>query len=199
MIYKLLLDTSNEYLSVGISKDKEIIYSVSFKAWQQQSEFLIPEIIKALNKVNLELKDIKEIVVAKGPGSYTGVRIALTFAKTIGTVAKVDVKAISSLEIQGPYNEKYISVMNARSKRSYIGIYDNGKVILEDQILSNEDVLNLISFYKEKKFKVYGDTSYLNLNSDGLEIIDGLLSYSFNVEKEENILNLKPVYLKDAI
>lgn len=199
MSYKLLIDTSDKYLSVGIAKDLEVIYQNSFSAWQRQSELLIPEIVVALNYVKLDLEDISEIVVAKGPGSYTGVRIALTFAKTLGSVANVKVKTITSLACLGRSDECFVSVINAHSNRSYIACYENGKCLLKEQILSNEKVLEVIEKYRNQGFKLYGDTDYLNIKSDGEKIIEGLLTFSELVDFEDNILSLKPLYLKDAI
>ncbi len=199
MNYKLLIDTSDQFLSVGIVLDEKIIYQNSYQAWQRQSELLIPEIIKALKSTKLELKDIKEIYLGKGPGSYTGVRIAMTVAKTLGTVTDIKIKAISSLAILGKADESFISVINARSKRSYVGVYEKGKCLMNDCILTNDEVVKLINEYRKKGFKLYGDSAYLNLESDGVNIIDGLLSFSKIAEYEENILALKPVYLKDAI
>lgn len=194
---KLLIDTSDKYLCVGIAKDDKLEYSNCFEAWQRQSEYLVPEIVKALESLNLKMKDIDEIVVSKGPGSYTGVRIALTFAKTLGVVAHIKVKAISSLKVFGLYDENYISVINARSKRSYIGVYQHGKSIVEDTIMNNDDAITLIDKYQKEGFKLYGDASYLDMKSEPAKIIDGLLSYSKYIEEDNNVLNLKPVYLKD--
>lgn len=199
MNYKLLIDTSDQFLSVGIVKDEQIIYQKSFQAWQRQSELLIPEIINALKNVNLELRDIKEINLGKGPGSYTGVRIAMTVAKTLATVTEIKIKAISSLAILGKANENFISVINARSKRSYVGLYEQGKSLMKDCILTNDETIDLINKYRQKGFKLYGDSSYLNLASDGVNIIDGLFSFSKITDYEENVLALKPIYLKDAI
>ena len=92
MSYNLLIDTSDKYLTVGVSSNDEIVYSTSFEAWQRQSEFLVVEIKKALASINIELKDIDTIVCGLGPGSYTGVRIALTFAKVLASTTNVNLE-----------------------------------------------------------------------------------------------------------
>ena len=83
----LILDSSNTDLSVGVSIDNKIIYKMSYEAWQRQSEFMIPEIEIAVKETGIELKDFDEILCGKGPGSYTGIRIALTIAKTISVMS----------------------------------------------------------------------------------------------------------------
>ncbi len=199
MSYQLLLDTSDKFLSVGISKNDELIYTKSFQAWQRQSEFLLVEIKKALQEVKITFKDIDEIVSGIGPGSYTGVRIALTVGKTLACLTNIKLKTVSSLAIMGDIESSYIALINARSGRSYIGIYSFGKVILNDCIKTNEEVCEIINEYKEKGFKVYGELDYLNLNGDSYDIVKGLFSYGKICQVVSNPLIVKPVYLKEAI
>ena len=194
-MYSLLLDSSNTSLSVGISEDSKLIYHTSFSCWQKQSELMIPEIQKALKETNLSLKDIKEVVCAKGPGSYTGVRIALTIAKILSQMNNAKLVLISSLRIMGTKEQEYIALMNARSSRSYVGVYSKGKILLEDSIMTNEEVKELICKYPT--FDIIGDTSYLVINGNKPNEIQGLLSLKDIVEKEKEILKVRPIYLKD--
>lgn len=194
-MYSLLLDSSNTNLSVGICKNNQIIYQNSFSCWQRQSELMIPEIEKGLKEVSLSLLDFEEIVCAKGPGSYTGVRIALTIAKIISQMSGAKLILVSSLMAMGNANKKYIALMNARSARSYIGIYDQGKVILEDTIKTNEEVKELIKEFSS--FEVIGEGSYLGIEATLPNEVDGLLSWKELINPEEDVLKVKPVYLKD--
>lgn len=199
MGYNLLIDTSDKYLTVGISKDDNIIYSLSFEAWQRQSEFLVVEIKKGLEKVNITLKDIDTIICGIGPGSYTGVRIALTFAKVLASTSNIKLKVISSLAILGNTDISFIGLINARSNRSYIGIYDKGKIILQDTIKSNDEVLEIINEYKNKGYEIRGDLSYLKLESNVFDLVEGLLSFSKVTNYCDNVLSIKPIYLKEAL
>ena len=194
-MYSLLLDSSNTNLSVGICKNNQIIYQKSFSCWQRQSELMIPEIEKGLKEVSLSLLDFEEIVCAKGPGSYTGVRIALTIAKIISQMSGAKLILVSSLMAMGNANKKYIAIMNARSARSYIGIYDQGKVVLEDTIKTNEEVKELIKEFSS--FEVIGEGSYLGIEATLPNEVEGLLSWKELINPEEDVLKVKPVYLKD--
>ncbi len=191
----LILDSSNTDLSVGVSIDNKIIYKMSYEAWQRQSEFMIPEIEKAVKETGIELKDFDEILCGKGPGSYTGIRIALTIAKTISVMSGAKLKLISSLRMFGNREKKFIALINARSARSYIGVYDHDQIILEDTILSNEEVKKYI--FEHPDYEVYGDLNYLNLKGKEPMIIEGMLSFSSLIKEEENPMSSKPVYLKD--
>lgn len=194
-MYSLLLDSSNTSLSVGISKDNELVYQTSFSCWQRQSELMIPEIEKALKETNISLKDIEEVVCAKGPGSYTGVRIALTIAKILSQMNNAKLVLISSLRIMGSKEQEYIALMNARSSRSYVGVYSKENVLLEDTIMTNEEVKELISKYPS--YEVIGETSYLGIEGEKPNELLGLLSLKDIIEEEKEILKVKPVYLKD--
>ena len=199
MSYSLLIDTSDKYLTVGVSSNDEVIYSTSFEAWQRQSEFLVVEIKKALASIDIDLKDIDTIVCGLGPGSYTGVRIALTFAKVLASTTNVKIKTVSSLAILGNTDISFIGLINARSNRSYIAIYDKGRAVLEDTIKPNDEVLKLIEEYKALGYEIKGDLGYLKLESSKLDLVKGLLSFSKIREVETDVLSLKPVYLKEAL
>lgn len=192
----LMLDSSNTDLSIGISKDYNIIYKTSFACWQRQSELMIPELEKALKETKLEINDFNEIVCSIGPGSYTGIRIALTIAKTIAVMNEnIKLKCVSSLRVFGGRDKKFIALMNARSKRSYIGVYDHDKTILEDKVLTNEEVLAYINEHKD--FEVIGDVSYLGLEDNLPDVVTSMNSLSEILPTCEDVLKVKPSYLKD--
>ena len=136
----ILLDSSNTNLSVGVAKDNVLLDYISYEAWQRQSEYMIVELNKLLEKHNIKKEDITDVIVAKGPGSYTGVRIAITIAKTIAAVLPVKVYAISSLRCQKDGKNPSICVINARSGRSYFGVYEDNKVLVEDMILTCKNI-----------------------------------------------------------
>lgn len=191
----LLLDSSNTDLTIGICIDNEIKYRVSYPCWQRQSELMIPELEKGLKELNLSLKDFDEVVCGMGPGSYTGVRISLTIAKTICTLLDTKLKLISSLRVMGDKNSKYISLMNARSSRSYIGVYDKENIVLEDTVMTNDEVKQYIENHPD--FEVIGDCSYIEISAKKPNILEGLLSFKDVVKPVEDVLSVKPLYLKD--
>ena len=190
----ILLDSSNTNLSVGIARDNLLLEYISYEAWQRQSEYMIPELDKLLSKYNVSRDEIKEVIVAKGPGSYTGVRIAITIAKTIATALDAKLYAVSSLRVQKACKNPSICLINARSGRSYIGVYEDDKVLLDDQIMKNEDVLNYIK--EHPNYSVCGDVKYLGLEGVISNNIQEMLSLK-NVLKPVNPLSLKPVYMKE--
>lgn len=194
-MFSILLDSSNASLTVGLAKDDVLLESISYEAWQTQSEHMIPELDKLLDKYSVERNQISDVVVAIGPGSYTGVRIAITIAKTIASVLPVKVYAISSLRCQKDGKNPSICVINARSGRSYFGVYEDDKVLVEDQILTNDKVQEYIAEHKD--FVVCGNASYLGIEGKQPDIAKELLALKKVVSPVDDPLAVKPVYMKD--
>lgn len=193
-MYKVLLDSSNTNLSVGVARDNLLLETISYEAWQQQSEYMIPELNKLLEKYDVKKEEISAVMVAKGPGSYTGVRIAITIAKTIAVALCCKLYAVSSLRVQKDGKNPSICLINARSGRSYIGVYEGNETLLEDQIMKNDEVLKYIADHPS--FSVCGDVKYLGLETKQTNNIEEMLSLIEALD-DVNPLSLKPVYMKD--
>lgn len=191
----LLIDTSYNELSVAIASDTEIIDSVNYEAWQRQSEYLVAEIDGLLKKHSLSRKDISAIVASKGPGSYTGVRIALTVAKVMALALNVPLYTVSSLEVLKVNDGPWLCLSNARSSRSYSGLYENGKALRDDGVMTNDEVL---SFLKEHPdVTACGHLEYLGLEDNFGDIFKNLLAAKKEEHLEKEPLKVTPVYLKN--
>ena len=191
----IYLDSSNTGMSVGIAKEDTIIDETSYEAWQRQSEVMIPELNKLLSKHNYTKDDIASVVVCIGPGSYTGVRIAITIAKTMSAVLGCPIYPISSLHALKDNDRPSICLINARSKRSYIGVYQGDICFLKDQIFTNEQVLEYIK--EHPNYSICGEVDYLDLQGVNEDIIKQMVFIKKNAKPHPNPLALSPVYLKD--
>jgi tRNA threonylcarbamoyl adenosine modification protein YeaZ len=191
----VILDSSNIDLLVALAKDDKVIDSICYEAWQQQSELMVVELKKILKRNNISREDISEVLCGIGPGSYTGVRISLTIAKTMSFALNVPVYPISSLRMLKNGKKASICVINARSKRSYVGVYKDDEIIINDTIWTNEALLKYISEHPD--YCLCGDTSYLGLegyiSNKAIEMMD----LKKATEPMLDTLGLKPVYLKD--
>ena len=193
--YYLLLDSSNTSLTVGLSKANELIDFVSYEAWQCQSEHMIPEINSILDKYSVGKDDIAGVLVAIGPGSYTGVRISITIAKVMGVALNTDVYPVSSLQILKNDKKPSICLENARSNRSYVGVYENEKCLLADQIMTNDEVKEYLASHPD--YCVCGQTNYLGIEGYQANIAKEMLSLLPHLKPCSDSRALKPVYLKD--
>ncbi|HHT67026.1 MAG TPA: tRNA (adenosine(37)-N6)-threonylcarbamoyltransferase complex dimerization subunit type 1 TsaB [Erysipelotrichaceae bacterium] len=191
----VLLDSSNINLSVGIAKDNLLLDYISYESWQRQSENMIPELEKILKRNHVSKEDISEVIVAIGPGSYTGVRIAITIAKTMAVALNIKVYGVSSLRVQKDGDKPTISLINARGNRSYFGVYKGSDILVEDCIMKNEEVLSYIASHPS--YSVSGDVAYLKLEGVKVNTLQEMLSLKRTL-KEVNPLALKPCYMKDS-
>ena len=190
----VLLDSSNTNLSVGVARDNLLLECISYEAWQQQSEYMISELNKLMEKYGIQRNEIKEVMVTKGPGSYTGVRIAITIAKTIAVALKAKLYPISSLRtLKDGYNPS-ICLINARSGRSYMGVYQGADILLDDRIMKNDEVLAYIT--EHPTYSVCGDIKYLGLEGKNTNSLAEMMDLKSSTEPI-NPLSLKPVYMKD--
>lgn len=190
----LLLDSSDKNLAVGFAKDEEILGSIVYEAWQKQSEFMVDEIDKLMSKLAIKKEDIDGVVVSKGPGSYTGVRIALTIAKTISFALNIPLYLVNSLEVLQQIGHPSICLMNARGKRSYFAVYNSEKNV-QDCIKTNAEVMDFI--HQHPDYSVCGDVAYLGLESLQNPVISNLAYFAKPEYRCEEPLGARPIYLKD--
>ncbi len=140
----LFLDTSSFFVSVAILEDSNVLYLYQDEIYDDMSSKIMPIIEEGFNKVDFNINDIDKIIVANGPGSFTGVRIGVTIAKVLAWSLKKDIITVSSLELLAttPFNTKYIIPMiDARRGYVYAGVYDNNlNSVLEDQYIKYDDL-----------------------------------------------------------
>ena len=190
----VILDSSATYLTVGIMDEKGLIDYVSYPAWQSQSEKMIPELKSLLERNNFSVNAISGVIVGVGPGSYTGLRIALTSAKVIALSLNIPLYPVSSLWLLKEDNKPTICLMNARSGRSYFAVYQDNKVIEPDQILTNDKVNEYIASHPD--YVVKGELAYLSREDNVGNIAKEAASLFPYLNKIDDPLTAKPVYMK---
>lgn len=195
-MYQLLLDSSNIYLAVGLAKKGKVVDSIFYNAWQRQSELMTMEIENILNRNNIKKEELDAVVVGVGPGSYTGVRIGVTIAKTIAYALKIKIYAKSSLSLLKVGKTPTICLFNARSGRSYFAVYKGDEALVKDCVISNDEVLKYIAEHPD--YKICGDTNQIGKTSDKFDVVSNLANYR-ECELVENVFSLNPVYLKDLL
>ncbi|MDY0395477.1 tRNA (adenosine(37)-N6)-threonylcarbamoyltransferase complex dimerization subunit type 1 TsaB [Virgibacillus halophilus] len=126
-MYILAIDTSNQVLGVAIMKDDEVVGEMVTNIAKNHSVRLMPAIDQLMKDVQITPEQLEKIVVAEGPGSYTGVRIGMTTAKTLAWALQIPITGASSLKVlayQGIYFDGLICpFFDARRGRVYTGLY----------------------------------------------------------------------------
>ncbi|MGY3723964.1 tRNA threonylcarbamoyladenosine biosynthesis protein TsaB [Granulicatella balaenopterae] len=126
----LAIDTSNKTLAVALVDQSTIVGETIIENTLQHSTQLMPTIEELLKASQTNIKAIDKIVVAQGPGSYTGLRIGITVAKTLAVALKKPLVAVSSLAVIAgncPKEEVgdrlIIPFFDARRKNIFTGAY----------------------------------------------------------------------------
>ena len=139
----LYIDTTTKYLYTGLVEDKKLLSSIKEDFGKDLSSVALKSISEMLDSINLGPNDIDKIIVVNGPGSYTGIRIGVTIAKTLAYTLNKEITTISSLEamaISSKKNTKYIvPVIDARRDHYFAAIYDDKlNIVLKEQYISKE-------------------------------------------------------------
>lgn len=113
------LDTTGGHCSAALVNETECLAHKSENIGRGHAERLAPMVQEILAKAKLSANDITKLVVCTGPGSFTGLRVALAFAKGFALPRKIPVVGISALEVMAaqidPHKEnKTVSVMDVR-------------------------------------------------------------------------------------
>lgn len=191
----IVMDTSNAYLVIGLYIDGECIDKYQEAGNRRQSEYALTHLNEMLEKHHWEILNVDEMVITIGPGSYTGQRVALTIAKTLAAVSKIKIKAVSSLHGYAG-SSRAISVIDARSKKIFVGVYDNNKALIDDQIMLIDDFVDFKEQYPD--FEVIGDSDLVGFNKVINDLSDRIYQASMSVDYCLSVDNLVPQYLKDV-
>ena len=142
----LAFDTSSKALSVALLEEENRLAELTLTIKKNHSITLMPTIEFLMVSIDWKPTDLDRIVVAEGPGSYTGLRIAVATAKTLAQTLKIDLVGVSSLlalvpeEIEG----LAIPVMDARRNHVYAGFYQEDQLVYPEGHLSFEAVLERV-------------------------------------------------------
>lgn len=140
----LAIDTSNYPFGVALIQEDKVIGEYITYMKKNHSVRAMPAIEQLLNECGIEPKDLSKIVVANGPGSYTGVRIGVTLAKTLAwslNIPLIPVSSLATLASSGRYFSGFIvPIFDARRGQVYTGLYE----FQGDQLVCVEEDRNIM-------------------------------------------------------
>ena len=203
------IDTSTKICTCSVfDSENGVIAETSLSVKKNHSNIVMPIIDNLFKISDLNINDIDKIAVAIGPGSFTGVRIALGIAKGLAMALNKPLIAVNELDIleaiaDGNENET-IPLIDARKERVYYKYQGN---YIDDYLI------NLISnFDKNKKYVFVGDgaINYTNILKDNLgenAIVlpmynsfprASVLCELASNKEEANIYTLEPEYISKS-
>ncbi len=183
---RLVIDSATAYLYLALYEDQDKLASVYQIGRNNHSETLMVELQRLMTEAELKPKDLDEIYVGIGPGSYTGVRIGVVVAKILGYSLNVPIYTVSSLALlaSGSSESMIVPWIDARRGYAFIGVYGYDKGVLK--VLREDSYADLASF------KEHTQGEYVDTNEPRFDIIlqSGLY------EKVEDVHTLAPIYLR---
>lgn len=158
------IDTSGKTASVALCDEDNVIAQSTVLTKLTHSQVIMPICNRVLESAGVKISDVDVIACAKGPGSYTGLRIGIAAVKAMTFAINKKCCGISTLESLA-YNfsgidTKICAVMHARLDLVYTAVFssDGNKItrITDDKILSVEQLDNILNNY-DSKVMLVGD------------------------------------------
>jgi tRNA threonylcarbamoyl adenosine modification protein YeaZ len=203
----LAFDCSTSSMSIALLNDKKILGEKNYLQEAKHSEMLVLEIKNLLDANKITFNDLDLIIGTQGPGSYTGIRVALAVLKIIKITTQKPVLTVNCCEVladkYSKNHEKINVAIQANSTEIYYAKYvikNNFEEVLQPMISNVDDILSTI---KEDEFlcgsanKIF-DKHSLKSNQD-----DVILAYDVAIYGQKKFLQNKdsqdilPLYLRD--
>ena len=124
-MYTLFIDTHAQNAVLALYKDNEL-YQIKTTDKVSQSEVIMPTLILLLEEAKLTVDDLSKIAVNIGPGSFTGVRLGVTIAKTMSYCKNIPIVTVTSLELGLPINSAYL--FEEEKNGFYVGEVKNNEI-----------------------------------------------------------------------
>lgn len=224
----LTFDTATEALTVAVKNNDKICYQ-SVIAPKKHAELLLPAIDLCMKEANLSFDELKGIFVGEGPGSFTGIRMALSVAQGLSMTSGVKVWQVSTLMLNAlsgvschDKTKNYVVAIDARMGQVYAQAYQfiNNKLmpqtppILEkldsvlNQLLSflnHEKVIGIGNGFKnyESQLEIYKH-SFLDIRPDiypdAVHYAPHLCQYpKVYATCIDDFTSVKPIYIRDQV
>ena len=144
----LAIESSGSSLSIAISENSNIVTEYFYNAGKIHSDVLVPLVEKIIKGAKWELKDIDKFAVSCGPGSFTGIRVAMSVIKTLAQTAKKSIISVDTLEIlKNQLDIKNIKIVPAiDALRNEVYVKEKGKIV----IVPIETFAKKLKKYKDK-------------------------------------------------
>jgi tRNA threonylcarbamoyladenosine biosynthesis protein TsaB len=162
----LAIDTSTKVFSISLaelqSEQCKILSEIYFDIGLKHSELILKYVDLLLKETKIELSNITKVACTIGPGSFTGVRIGLTFSRTLCQMLKIPLVGISTLDVLAANlttDNPVCAMIDALQEEVYCAFYKNNKRAGDYKLIKISDLANDINNQSKsyKKLVVIGD------------------------------------------
>lgn len=123
----LAIDTATKWLGLAVHNGRFLLAELGWQSHNTQTVDLAPAIDDLLQRLQIEVSDLKGIGIAIGPGSYTGLRVGLSVAKGLALAYQTPLVGISTLDVLaagfGPVDAQLCTVAEAGRTRICAALY----------------------------------------------------------------------------
>ncbi len=140
----LSFDTATPLVSVALHDGDDVVAERVSEAAMKHGEHLAPLIAAVMSDVGIVRQDLTAIAVGVGPGPFTGLRVGLVTARTLGFVLEIPVYGVCSLDVlaieavdTGAVSGDFLVATDARRKEVYLASYDNQGSRLDGPLVAN--------------------------------------------------------------
>lgn len=209
----LTITTSTKLASLSLYNKDNLVANININVARTHSTYIVDEVNSLFLWTNSNISDVENIIISVGPGSFTGIRIAISLIK--GMYAHSDVKIYVVNELDALAYQAYllnqnkvISVIDANKEKIYYGKYIDNK-IQDDYKVSNLD--EIINISKNENYTLIGDAiiNYSQkIKENNIKVLANMYQYinanvfyemyKNNLLKQVDIFNLVPNYLEKS-
>lgn len=158
--YALAVETSGRVGSVALGYDDIVLYESSFSGIMRHSTELFDTLDGLLAKADIGPRQVGQIYMTAGPGSFTGIRIAVTLSKMVAYAIGTKIVAVNTLDALAENAAEYLrqsksdltrvaAILDAKQNRFFVSIYerrnDEWTKLLADSLLHPEEILSFIN------------------------------------------------------
>lgn len=198
--------TSDSYVCICNGKG-EIISSKSIPT-NQQAALINSSIADVLEMSNILPNDISSISINNGPGSYTGLRVALATAKGLALGWNIPIILHNYIDLLASTNQvedTFAIILKARDKEYFVGIYSNEKCLFSPVHLMVEQVWQVVEnhivnciFTDDIETFFLKNRKTFSLNKEIKKSLSILTGQRFQEKSFDDIAYSEPFYLKPA-
>lgn len=150
---QILFDSATGVLVMALAKDGRMIdYSIRIGK-KDHAKYVVDRMDQMLKRKLLTINQIDEIIVGYGPGSYTGLRIAVMVAKMLAYTKQIKLRAVSSLYFLSSGIEEAVAPMiDARNGNVFAAIFGQSEMILEEGLYTTDYVREVAKAHQVKPY-----------------------------------------------
>lgn len=168
----LAIETSGRVGSLAIGRGEDLISEVEFSGFMRHSAELFITLEKLLNDTGQTIQSVKEVYITVGPGSFTGLRIAVTAAKMLGFSQNMKIIAVDAMDViaenvtrhsqaTGQQFDCIATILDAKKNLFYAAVFDRTdgiwQKILGTDIVTAEQLLHWLQANNKTNVGLLGE------------------------------------------